>query len=588
MKTKLSVFIFLMSISFTGLAQIINVPLDQPTIQAGIDAATNGDTVLVDADTYFENINFNGKAITVASYYIVDGDTNHINNTIIDGSQPANPDNGSVVTFSLSEDSTSVICGFTITGGTGTYIGSIDQQYGGGIYCSYAGAKIIHNKIINNTCEYSNQASGGGIGCRFGSSWIVIRDNTIRDNVASSDNDALGGGIYSRYNSLIISNNVISHDSLSGYNTYGGAVCISYTYHTEMTGNIITRNKVNNIDIYWNGIYFFNPIGPVNIFQNEFSYHEGEYTVNGACGGLGFYHASNNPVVVDGNLFIRNSVKYGGGFIEVNSYNLKLTNNVFIGNEASEGGAIRIYHQGSSNEYRPRIINNTFFNNSALGYGGAISYIGEDIGSSPVIMNCIFWENSAPTGKDIDNWSSDTIFVYYSDIEHDHISGQWLGEFNFYEDPELEDDDIHLSGSSPCINMGTDSLDINGITYACPEFDIDGDARPLNNGVEIGADEKLYIGILDLVNEHDDPLIQVYPNPFTTETTLEYELNQPSKVHVIIFNQLGEKVMEILNNCQAKGINEIGIDLNGLEPGVYFCTLKTNNGIQTKKLIKVE
>ena len=45
----------------------IHVPADQPTIQAAINAASNGDTVLVSPGTYFENINFIGKAITVKS-----------------------------------------------------------------------------------------------------------------------------------------------------------------------------------------------------------------------------------------------------------------------------------------------------------------------------------------------------------------------------------------------------------------------------------------------------------------------------------------------------------------------------------------
>ncbi len=76
---------------------IILVPEDQPSIQAGIDAAADGDLVLVRDSTYYENINFMGKAITVASYYYIDGDTSHINNTVIEGSQPGNPDSGSVV-----------------------------------------------------------------------------------------------------------------------------------------------------------------------------------------------------------------------------------------------------------------------------------------------------------------------------------------------------------------------------------------------------------------------------------------------------------------------------------------------------------
>ena len=139
-------FIFAVLLALSAYATLhadtINIPDDYTIIQAGIDASSDADTVLVQPGTYYENINFKGKNIVLGSLFITTQDTSYISKTVIDGNA-----NGHVVSFKSGEDSTTVLSGFTITNGY--------ARIGGGILCFNSNPKLKYLNIINNIVDYS-------------------------------------------------------------------------------------------------------------------------------------------------------------------------------------------------------------------------------------------------------------------------------------------------------------------------------------------------------------------------------------------------------------------------------------------------
>lgn len=249
-------FSLLLALPMTSIATTINIPADQPTIQAGINAAVNGDTILVAPGTYVENIQFLGKAITVQS-------SAGATLTVIDGGQ-----NGTVVRFLANEVETSVLDGFTITNGTGTpwVHGVFSSVCGGGIFCDMSSPTIRNNIIDDNEA-----GSGGGICCWWYSSPCIER-NIIRQNQAFH-----GGGIQllkqCRPN---ISDNLIYENTASGGG--GGIQCQEGGTFPLIINNTICDNYAGQRG---GAIKFYGCRGSSNpkvvncILYNNFAYIEG-------------------------------------------------------------------------------------------------------------------------------------------------------------------------------------------------------------------------------------------------------------------------------------------------------------------------
>jgi hypothetical protein len=272
------------SVTFRVVSEIdtvINVPAEAPTIQAAIDAAANGDTVLVSPGTYAELIDFRGKAITVNS-------EQGPNRTIIDARG-----GGSAVTFRSGETRAAVLSGFTIRGG-------LSVHWGGGIYIANSSPTIRGNVITEN-----RSCTGVGIYSSFGSP--LIQNNRIARNSIHGCTGGWGIGVYIGDNSAaeVIGNEISDN---SGAAASGGGVALFAAGSAVISGNVIARNATS---------------GP-----------EG-------CGwGGGIATANFSQAKIVNNLIVRNSACFGGGIHWRGSTGSTVfVNNTIADNEASVSSA---------------------------------------------------------------------------------------------------------------------------------------------------------------------------------------------------------------------------------------------------------
>lgn len=200
-----------MSVASLGFAITLGVSLDgsQPfsSIQAAVDASAHGDTVLVYPGRYIENVDYNGKNITIASLELITGNPAYRDSTIIDGNQ-----SGSTIKSILNVVDANLY-GFTLTNGSGsplTYYNGSPVNIGGGIVIFNATAFEVTNCIIEGNSAFN----GGGIFVYQGT--IQASGTQIRDNYATSG----GGGILIHNHGQVIFNQDIRcsvYNNTAGY-----------------------------------------------------------------------------------------------------------------------------------------------------------------------------------------------------------------------------------------------------------------------------------------------------------------------------------------------------------------------------------
>lgn len=146
------------------------------TIQEGIIASVDSDTVLVYPGTYFESINYNNKNITVASLYLSTGDEQYISQTIIDG-------NNETRCVRIEDCEYIALIGFTIQNGYA--VGSASSGWGGGLLIME-----VENGLLSNCQFTSNTATSGGAILVYATN-LILKSNTISYNRGINQ----GGGL---------------------------------------------------------------------------------------------------------------------------------------------------------------------------------------------------------------------------------------------------------------------------------------------------------------------------------------------------------------------------------------------------------
>jgi hypothetical protein len=615
-------------------AQIIHVPADYSTIQLGINAATPGDTVLVADGLYYEQINFLGKKpLMVASEFLMDGDTSHISNTIIDGSQAANPDNASVVYFISGEDTTSVLCGFTIRNGQGTRSAAGIIQ-GGGIWISGSGAMIKNNRITGNKCEAITPSTntgcyGGGIGVNSSqtSYWVVIRENRIDSNSVVTDKPTakcIGGGLACGANARIINNrinfNLAKRTVISGsVYAFGGGIYLGspWAIQTMIIGNTVMGNQVSGNYSIGGGIYCEkalltcshnvitdNHVGTTTSITNlggggmEANHFLPGSTISNNLfkgnsseswsGGLHieYFVTTNLFIWVENNYFIENHADAWGGAFGSTDCRLMLVNNVFSHNEAFQGGVGYIDQSTLiPDEHTAWLINNTFCYNKGIFSNGSLDFMR----SNPMLMNCIFWQNEAPNIPGI-NATAGFSEIAFSDIDTTEIGGiHYVGPGIIFADP-LFNDTINLIPEpfSPCVDAGVASYTcIHGDTCYAPLYDFTGAPRPVGNGYDMGAYDLTFsgVGIHSIVKARLP--FSVQPNPFSAFTTFSYKIEESSLVLLQVFDSYGRLVDEPVNAFQTNGEHYLQWNSGKLPSGIYYCRLTSGKQVMSRKIIKM-